>query len=254
MTKKFVKEWGVGPESDTDRARVQVELDGGARIVRDGCVVRVADIFRVTLGTPGKAVGFAAALNRLRRPLRLVKKDLDEDWARRVKERDGQTCVLCGVMGTKSKPGNGTKVDPLTAHHWLKTKARAGMARWARPCGVTVHFAEHIHTLHENPCWADLEPIARRVEAAEPPGMIPLTLAMSENPPDEECVRRLWRERVGSDLLAARGPSGKRSVVNDSDENGLAGAASVLAAATGARDEAAVGNTKGQPRREEERM
>ena len=202
MTKKFLKEWGQHLDGNLERrSEVQRGLDGGGKITRYGEVIEVdvqgtAHVF--VLESPGRAVKFAAALNKLRRPLRLIKQDLDQDWAERVKERDNQTCALCVVQGDKVKAA-GTK-DVLTAHHWLKTKARAGMARWARACGVTVHYAEHIHTLHENPCWVDLEKIYRAVAIAEGEEAIKAALALVSVEPTEARVRALWLERCGKEV------------------------------------------------------
>ena len=209
MTKKFLKEWGLISAADRDFNALmysprklklyQSWLDGGVRIARTkGRVEMKEGVNEVwwVFNTPGRAVKFAAALNKLRRPLRLIKQDLDRDWAERVKERDNQTCALCVVQGDKVKAA-GTK-DVLTAHHWLKTKARAGMARWARACGVTVHYAEHIHTLHENPCWVDLEKIYRAVAIAEGEEAIKAALALVSVEPTEARVRALWLERCGN--------------------------------------------------------
>jgi len=209
MTKKFLKEWGLISAADRDFNALmysprklklyQSWLDGGVRIARTGGRVEMKEggneVWWV-FNTPARAVKFAAALNKLRRPLRLIKQDLDRDWAERVKERDNQTCALCVVQGDKVKAA-GTK-DVLTAHHWLKTKARAGMARWARACGVTVHYAEHIHTLHENPCWVDLEKIYRAVAIAEGEEAIKAALALVSVEPTEARVRALWLERCGN--------------------------------------------------------
>ena len=209
MTKKFLKEWGLISAADRDFNALmysprklklyQSWLDGGVRIARTGGRVEMKEggneVWWV-FNTPARAVKFAAALNKLRRPLRLIKQDLDQDWAERVKERDNQTCALCVVQGDKVKAA-GTK-DVLTAHHWLKTKARAGMARWARACGVTVHYAEHIHTLHENPCWVDLEKIYRAVAIAEGEEAIKAALALVSVEPTEARVRALWLERCGN--------------------------------------------------------
>ena len=202
MTKKFLKEWGQHLDGNLEyRGEVQRGLDGGGKITRYGEVIEVdvqgtAHVF--VLESPARAVKFAAALNKLRRPLRLIKQDLDRDWAERVKERDNQTCALCVVQGDKVKAA-GTN-DVLTAHHWLKTKARAGMARWARACGVTVHYAEHIHTLHENPCWVDLEKIYRAVAIAEGEEAIKAALALVNVKPTEARVRALWLERCGKEV------------------------------------------------------
>lgn len=209
MTKKFLKEWGLTSAADRDFDALmysprklklyQSWLDGGVRIARtEGRVEMKEGVNEVwwVFNTPARAVKFAAALNKLRRPLRLIKQELDRDWAERVKERDNQTCALCVVQGDKVKAA-GTK-DVLTAHHWLKTKARAGMARWARACGVTVHYAEHIHTLHENPCWVDLEKIYRAVAIAEGEEAIKAALALVSVEPTEARVRALWLERCGN--------------------------------------------------------
>ena len=215
MTKKFLKEWGLISAADRDFNALmysprklklyQSWLDGGVRIARTkGRVEMKEGVNEVwwVFNTPARAVKFAAALNKLRRPLRLIKQDLDRDWAERVKERDNQTCALCVVQGDKVKAA-GTK-DVLTAHHWLKTKARAGMARWARACGVTVHYAEHIHTLHENPCWVDLEKIYRAVAIAEGEEAIKAALALVSVEPTEARVRALWLERCGNKKTEVR--------------------------------------------------
>lgn len=196
MTKKFLKTWGVGPGSDTMRSEVQGLLDGGAKIGRDGRTVHVGPCFAVVLGSPGIAVKFASALNKTRRPLHLIKQDLDADWARRVKVRDNNTCALCGVQGDKI--GKSGKKDVLTAHHWLKTKQQARMARWARPCGVTVHYSEHIHALHENPCWVDMCTIYESVtknEGISEAGLIPTVMLMKVEI-TEARARHLWYETI----------------------------------------------------------
>lgn len=224
LTIKFLKGWGFNLANFPAEVRTscQQQLDGGAKIIRfDGRLVLIenaADHYQscyFPLETPGDAVKFAAALNKLRRPLRLLKEDLDKDWARRVKERDNQICALCGFQGDRigetilahiavdEETGEEREVkervkkDVLTAHHWLKTKARAGMARWARPCGVTVHYAEHIHTLHENPCWVDLERVYRYVAITEGEEAIKAALALAAVPATEKAVRALWLERCG---------------------------------------------------------
>lgn len=216
MTKKFLKEWGQPCTNDTYRQVVQRALDGGKPIERYRQLVRVG-LWEFYMDSPAHAVMFAAALNKLRRPLRLIKQDLDADWAERVKMRDNYICVGCNVMGDKigetipahteldEFTGEETrtvkeriKKDVLTAHHWLVTKARARMARWARPCGVTYHYAEHIHLLHENPCWVDLEKIYRAVAIAEGEEGIKATLALARVEPTEARVRALWLERCGN--------------------------------------------------------
>jgi hypothetical protein len=215
MTIKFLKEWGQHLDGQLERRTiVQRALDGGVAILRFSEVVDVAGAVFV-LENPGRAVKFAAALNKLRRPLRLIKQDLDADWAERVKKRDNYICVGCNVMGDKigdtiaehtvedEETGEirtvkeRIKKDVLTAHHWLVTKARARMARWARPCGVTYHYAEHIHLLHENPCWVDLEKICRAVAIAEGEEAIKAALALAHVEPTEARVRALWLERCG---------------------------------------------------------
>lgn len=225
MTIKFLKEWGQHLDGNLERRNeVQRGLDGGGKITRYAEVIEVdvqgtAHVF--VLESPGRAVKFAAALNKLRRPLHLLKQDLDADWAARVKARDNQTCVLCGVQGDKigatiaahsevdEETGNTrevkerTKKDVLTAHHWLKTKSRSGMARWARACGATVHYAEHIHTLHENPCWVDLNRINLHVIALEGEPAIEDAIRVSSIPATEALVRALWLARCGEPSLAS---------------------------------------------------
>ena len=214
MTKKFCKLWDLDL-GDEIRDDIRRELDGGVKVFRNGADVTIGGRWFIR-ESAGDAVKFVAALNKLRRPLHLIKKDLDEDWAERVKARDCQTCVGCGVRGDKigePEPAHTefnedtgepeivkgrVKKDVLTAHHWLKTKSRAGMARWARPCGVTYHYAEHIHTLHENPCWVNLDKIYRAVAAIEGEEAIRATVALSEVKPTEDRVRALWLERIGN--------------------------------------------------------
>ena len=100
MTKKFVKEWGIAADNDVFRATLQRQLDGGTAIRRNSRVVSLL-VWDFFFDTPARAVKFAAALNKLRRPLHLIKEDLDADWALRVKERDDFTCLGCGVRGDK---------------------------------------------------------------------------------------------------------------------------------------------------------
>ena len=213
MTIKFLKQWGLGYLNSETRAQCQRLLDGGAVINRPkgASIVYIVDPSNPmrTVVCPlktkdgkemvsnGEAVKFAAALNKLRRPLHLIKQDLDKDWAARVKERDNNTCALCGIQGDKVNASKKGK-DVLTAHHWFKTKSRAGMARWSRACGVTVHFAEHIHLLHENPCWVDLDGIYDKVEALEGIGGIVAARIWVAVEPTEARVRRLWLERCGN--------------------------------------------------------
>lgn len=201
MTKKFMKDWKCPPLTTAERNKIQCYLNGGIKICRVKEVV-MFEGFMFNFSTPGTAVKFAAALNAIRRPLRLIKKDLDADWCSRVKARDEDTCILCGVVGRKAteridKKTKRPKVtyDSLTAHHWLKTKLRSRMARWARPCGVTVHFTEHIHQLHENPCWVGLEPIYRHVAIVEGEQAIKNALKLSQIEVTEAAVRALWLER-----------------------------------------------------------
>ena len=224
MTIKFLKEWKQPVLTKEDREKCQTHLDGGSFIRRtkfafDKNAVLITNCDRDLLGpapgeyevnvppvlaifyldTPAKAVKFAAALRKLRRPVRLLKQDLDKDWSERVKARDNDTCALCGVKGAKVKPttyndeGKATlHIDNLSAHHWLKTKSRSGMARWARPCGVTVHFAEHIHTLHENPNWIDLNKIYQYVVIIEGEEELQAVIKLSKVVATEERVRKLW--------------------------------------------------------------
>ena len=225
VTIKFLKQWKLEAGDSARRTSIQRALDAGCVIHRELEDVSLylhtdEKVHVATLRTLGEAVKFAAALNKCRRPLKLIKADLDKDWAARVKERDHDTCLLCGIVGdkiggaikahTKIDEDTGekrevkarVKRDVLTAHHWLKTKARAGMARWARACGATVHYAEHIHLLHENPCWLDLDAICTKVAVAEG-GMhvIEATVELAKVAPTEYRVRKLWAERCAEGLF-----------------------------------------------------
>lgn len=172
---------------------MQTFLDGGAKIDRtkEVVIIRGLPTSRSYRDSPRDAIQFAAALNRQRRPIHLIKQDLDKDWAERVKKRDDYTCALCGVRGPKGK-------DTIGAHHWYKTKSKAGMGRYAEMCGVAVHYAEHIHILHENPCWVDLSKIADHVFASYTQAEILAAKTLCNVPISEQAVRELWYERIGS--------------------------------------------------------
>ena len=71
VTKKFCKEWNCVFD-DRERQFIQSMLDGGGSIIRVGCVVAIEGVPFVR-NTPGEAVKFASALNRLRHPLRRSK-------------------------------------------------------------------------------------------------------------------------------------------------------------------------------------
>lgn len=69
-------------------------------------------------------------------PLSSVKKALMQDWARRVKERDGWGCMLCG------------STDNVTAHHWFVANHFANQARYMVDNGITLCYACHIRKVH----------------------------------------------------------------------------------------------------------
>ena len=173
MTKKFLKEWGLISAADRDFNALmysprklklyQSWLDGGVRIARTkGRVEMKEGVNEVwwVFNTPARAVKFAAALNKLRRPLRLIKQDLDRDWAERVKERDNQTCALCVVQGDKVNrwhpDAHGT---PLAQDQSPRLRASQHAS------GVTVHHAEQYPYPYENPAgliWRRSHPRATR--------------------------------------------------------------------------------------------
>jgi hypothetical protein len=78
----------------------------------------------------------------------LVKKTLYDDWALRVKERDGWKCVLCGA--TKD----------LTAHHWYVSDHHAHAARYANGNGITLCYACHIRAVHTRADYVTISKLA----------------------------------------------------------------------------------------------
>lgn len=85
-----------------------------------------------------------------------VKKALHDDWALRVKQRDGWKCLLCGGE------------ELLTAHHWYFTSQRGHAARYCTDNGATLCFTCHIREVHENPGFAIVDAVRRAVMANSP--------------------------------------------------------------------------------------
>ena len=85
-----------------------------------------------------------------------VKKALHDDWALRVKKRDGWKCLLCG--------GD----ELLTAHHWYFTSQRGHAARYCVDNGASLCFTCHIREVHENPGYATIDAVRRAVLARSP--------------------------------------------------------------------------------------
>lgn len=85
-----------------------------------------------------------------------VKKALHDDWALRVKQRDGWKCLSCG--------GD----ELLTAHHWYFTSQRGHAARYCVDNGATLCFTCHIREVHENPGYATIDAVRRAVITNSP--------------------------------------------------------------------------------------
>jgi len=85
-----------------------------------------------------------------------VKKALHDDWALRVKQRDGWKCLLCGGE------------ELLTAHHWYFTSQRGHASRYCVDNGATLCFTCHIREAHENPGYATINAVRRAVMANSP--------------------------------------------------------------------------------------
>ena len=73
-----------------------------------------------------------------------IKKSLYEDWALRVKKRDGFKCVMCGSS------------ENLTSHHWAICDHYSGLAKYEVCNGATLCYSCHIHKIHER---ADLQSV-----------------------------------------------------------------------------------------------
>ncbi len=87
----------------------------------------------------------AAVRNKLidefqRHPV-LIKRDLDEEWGRLVRDRDGWKCAMC------------SETNNLAAHHWCRGAQRSKMARWCLDNGITLCYTCHIRLAHERPDW-----------------------------------------------------------------------------------------------------
>lgn len=85
-----------------------------------------------------------------------VKKALHDDWALRVKQRDGWKCLSCG--------GD----ELLTAHHWYFTSQRGHAARYCVDNGATLCFTCHIREVHENPGYATINAVRLAVMRNSP--------------------------------------------------------------------------------------
>jgi hypothetical protein len=80
-----------------------------------------------------------------------VKKSLYNDWALRVKQRDGWKCLLCGAT------------DNLTAHHWYVCDHNAHAARYALANGATLCYACHIRGIHQRADWQSVNGLYLRL-------------------------------------------------------------------------------------------
>ena len=80
-----------------------------------------------------------------------IKKALYNDWALRVKQRDGWKCLLCG------------NEDNLTAHHWNVCDHHAHAARYCVDNGATLCYACHIRGVHHRADWTTVHRIRQAV-------------------------------------------------------------------------------------------
>lgn len=77
----------------------------------------------------------------------VIKKTLYDNWALRVKQRDGFKCVLCGSE------------ENLTSHHWYCCDHHAHAARYCIHNGVTLCYACHIRSVHTRADWLTVRKI-----------------------------------------------------------------------------------------------
>lgn len=115
----------------------------------------------------------------------LVKKDLDVEWGKRVRERDGNRCTQCGVT------------EKLTAHHWCRGKDRSKAARWYVDNGITLCYACHIRFAHERPDWLLYDSYRRSVVGAtgwDSHDLIRSIEVGSGIAMENKAVRRLWHD------------------------------------------------------------
>ena len=109
-----------------------------------------------------------------------VKKALHEDWALRVKARDGHKCLLCGCT------------ELLTAHHWYFTRQRGHAARYCVDNGATLCFTCHIREVHENPGYATVNAVRKGVMARSPEFDEASIIALSQIEVTTANLRQLW--------------------------------------------------------------
>lgn len=109
-----------------------------------------------------------------------VKKALHDDWALRVKIRDGHKCLLCG----------GTEL--LTAHHWYFTSQRGHAARYCVDNGATLCFTCHMREVHENPGYATINAVCKGVLARSPEFDEASIIALSQVEVTTASLRLLW--------------------------------------------------------------
>ena len=84
-------------------------------------------------------------------PIGKLRKILFDDWALRVKIRDGFKCLCCG--------GD----DNLTSHHWYICDHFAHMARYCVDNGATLCYTDHIRKVHQRADFASVAPLYRLV-------------------------------------------------------------------------------------------
>ena len=109
-----------------------------------------------------------------------VKKALHDDWALRVKIRDGHKCLLCGTT------------ELLTAHHWYFTSQRGHAARYCVDNGATLCFTCHMREVHENPGYATINAVCKGVLARSPEFDEASIIALSQVEVTTASLRLLW--------------------------------------------------------------
>lgn len=87
-------------------------------------------------------------------PIKSVKKLLHEDWSRKVRDRDSNTCQLCG-----SDEGS------ISAHHWYRTEHRGGRSRYLVENGVALCYGCHIHVVHKDADYYMVSRLKRYVQS-----------------------------------------------------------------------------------------
>lgn len=112
----------------------------------------------------------------------LVKRDLSKEWGKRVRERDGNQCIMCG------------ETDRLAAHHWCRGDHRSKMATWCIDNGIALCYSCHIGDAHQTPDWLLYNAYAQHIMKItnQGPEFMENIKKLSETEVCNKVVRKLW--------------------------------------------------------------